>query len=308
MEKSKILGISLAVVLTLALVLGGVGVPQLSQDADAATLAWSPLPLPNTGANALNAVGTTDIRDVAVASDGTLFAADAARVLKSVDGGYQWAPGVFPAGTVAIVNVVLSPNYATDQTVFCHDAARVYRSTNGGANYAVLGSPTFGIATDVITSLDVAPDYNAGNGVLMIGVADSAATISANGVWLWGYGGVLAWTDWSPTAAAALGEDVTSVKFSPNYPLDATVLAVGTGAAGTRLHLCAGTNAWDAIVLGGAPPFLIETGVAGAQIVNYRLPAAAAATIIQASDIALPPTTTLLTRLRYDTMCQYVVM
>jgi len=287
MKKSKILGISLAVVLTLALVLGGVGVPRLSQDADAAVLAWSPLPLPSIGANALNAVGTTDIRDVAVASDGTLFAADGARLLKSVDGGYQWAPGVFPAGTAAIQNVVLSPNYATDQTVFCHDAARVYRSTNGGANFAILGSPTFGIATDTITSIDVAPDYSTGIGVVMIGVADSAATISANGVWLWGYGGVLAWTDWSP--AGAMGEDVTSVKFSPNYPLDATVLCVGSNVGvGTRLHLCAGTNAWDAIVLGGAPPFLIETGVAGAQIVNYRLPAAAAATIIQASDIALP--------------------
>jgi len=284
MEKSKILGISLAVVLTLALVLGGVAVP--SQNADAATLAWSPLPLPTTGANAIS-VGT-DIRDVAVTSDGTLFATNsvvAGTLLKSIDGGYQWAPGVMPGGALAVLEIAVSPSYATDQTVFCHDGVNVYRSTNGGANFSQLGSPTFGIATDRIVAIDVAPDYN-GAGVVMMGVADTAATISANGVWLWGYGGVLAWTDWSPVAG--LGEDVTSVKFSPNYPLDATVLCVGSNAGtGTMLHLCAGTNAWDTIILGGASPFLIETGVAGAQIVNY-IPGAPAATQIQASDIALP--------------------
>ena len=241
----------------------------------AADLAWSSLPVPSTSGNSIAA--GTDVGDITVASDGTQFVAEGLRVLKSIDGGYNWAPGVFPGGTVAIVHVVLSPNYATDQTVFAHDGARVYRSANGGANYAVLGSPLLA-GTEIITSLAVAPNYSAG-GVIAIGVAEPAPGVPAtSGVWLWGYGGVLAWAQWSPTGV--LAEDVTAVAFSKNYPMDSTVLAIGsTVATGTWIHTCAGTNAWDATIMGGAGPLAINAAILDMGNVGIA---------IQTSDMALP--------------------
>jgi len=267
----KILGVVLTLILLASFL--AFAVPT-----SAATVAWSTLPLPSTAGNSL-APGT-DVGDIAVASDGSLFVAEAARVLKSADGGYNWAPGVFPALTANIDGVVVSPSYATDQTLFAHDGARVYRSINAGASFAVLGSPLL-VGTEIITSLAVAPNYSA-DGVVAIGVAEIAAGVPAtSGVWLWGYGGVLAWAQWSPSGV--LAEDVTTVAFSKNYPMDSTILAIGsTVATGTWLNTCAGTNAWDATVMGGAGPLVINAAIL--DMGNAGAPGVG----IQTSSLALP--------------------
>jgi len=260
---SRILGMGLTVALLASLILAVLPV-------SAAPLQWSPVSLPSTNGNVI-VPAAWDITAIAVSpnysSDHTVFAGTAAgpvtpTVFRSPDGGHNWIPAVMtPAAAAPIVDVVVSPSFSSDSTVFATDGANVYISNNGGASFNLLGSPLLG--TCVITDLAVAPDYS-GGGCVAIGVADPVtatmptALNGVSGVWIWGFGSVLAWAPWSPTAT--LLEDVTTVEFSPAYPLDATILAVGSNntlAQGTRLHTCAGTGAWDII----GPPIIINAAI-----------------------------------------------
>ena len=271
---SRILGIGLTVAVLAGLIVAALPL-------SAAPLQWSPVSLPSLNGNVIVPAGW-DVTAIAVSpnytSDNTVFAGVAGinTVCKSPDGGHNWIPAVMTPAAGVIVDVVVSPSYTTDSTVFATDAANVFISTNGGASFNLLGSPLLG--TCVITDLAVAPDYS-GGGCVAIGVADPVTAtmpIPANGVsgvWIWGFGSVLAWAPWSPTAP--LLEDVTAVEFSPSYPLDATLLAVGSNnvaAQGTRLHTCAGTGGWDVI---GPPmvinPLITDMGGAATDIITSSL-------------------------------------
>jgi len=242
----KILSVALTVMLLASLMIGAAVTP-----AAAGTLSWSAVNVPSTTGNTLIA-GGADLGPVALspdfASDNTVFAAvntaGAENVYKSTNGGYSWVSATSASPAVPIVALAVSPNYATDLTVVFATGANVYRSTNGGATFSQLGVVTLA-GTEAITSLAISPNYD-GVGVIAIGVAEvatPAVAVPANSVQLWGLGGTFIWTGYG---VAALG-DVTAIAFSPNYPIDSALLAVGTPAAGTQLHLKIGSNAWNAL-------------------------------------------------------------
>ncbi len=255
----KILGVALALVLTLSLV--GAILP--ANQAQAATLRWSVLPTPSV-AGLVIVPATSEITNIVVspnfANDNTVFCTAwepvtaGHYVYKSIDGGHKWVQSGTNLGAVAPVALVVSPDYAIDSTVFVATPAAtggtVLRSTNGGASFSAIGSPV-GAAADRITSMAIALDYSSGIGSVAVGMATNIAGVSANGVWVWGFAGNQNWTSWPLGPNPPLAEDVTTVAFSSNYPLDSTILAVGSSPAGTRLHTIVGTNVWDATV---APP------------------------------------------------------
>jgi len=290
----KIAGIVLTVVLLASLFAFAVPV-------SAASLAWSGVGIPLVATNQLFAANP-DPGPVAFspnfATDNTIFAAvndiqtALARplVYRSLDGGYTWIPTSTVLGAAAldiIVDLEVSPNYAADRTVFIATQTPaggagtgiVYRSTNGGATFSQLGVVTLG-AAEVITSMSVTPNYD-GVGVIAIGIADTAtATVPATAatcVQLWGANGVLNWTNAGPAASI----DVLALQYSPNFPIDATLLVVGSVAVGPPTLFDNVGGVWNIISAAGV-------AVGAAASIDFDSLAGGATTNVLAADIALP--------------------
>ena len=237
---SSILGVALTLVLLVSLF--GFAVP-----VSAADLRWSTQATPAGIGITWQLAAGTDASFITVAPDGnTIFAVDTQAatnvVYKSTNGGVSWRPSVVnPWGAgVPITGLALSPSYATDSTVIATAANQVYISQTGGTAFAVLGG---GLpAGETIASLAISPIYSGGTGEIMVGTTAVGAATYGD-VYIWGRFGVLNW------AAQGLAEDVTSVAFSPNYPVDATILAVGSDATPqTRLHTKVSAFAWDVTI------------------------------------------------------------
>lgn len=260
-----------------------------------ANLAWSNmLTLPSALTGQL--LNGSNVTNVTVAPNGDLFAIDSADangdlingnvVYKSTDGGTMWTPSLAVAAT--FVDLAVSPSYATDATVVAIAAgppAQAYISTNGGATFAVLGGAV-PVATEIGTSIAIAPNYAAGVGEVMIGTADNTAAAGApyGKVYIWGYGGVLNWTAANINAGA--GADITDVAYSPNYLIDATRLAVGSDAVnGTLLHTHVSTDGFPGITFDVT---LGAVAIVDANSLDFGAAVAAPAGPIVGSDIALP--------------------
>jgi len=229
---TKLWGVGLVVVLLVSML-------AIAAPASADTLKWSAIKAPGGGSQ----IKVSDASFIRVAADGTIFVVDttpaAADVIyKSTNGGLTWTAST--ATTIDVADMELSPDYVNDNTLFVLDAAagaQVLISTNNGAKFNVLGGAT--AAGELGTSLAISPLYSGGTGEIMVGTVDAA--VGYGNVYMWGRQGVLNWV------AQALAEDITSVAFSPNYPIDATVLAIGSiDATGTRLHCKVSNAAWDA--------------------------------------------------------------
>jgi len=291
----KILGAVLTLVLLVSLL--AFAVP-----ASAGSLTWSGVSIPLVATNQLfEADG--DPGPVALspnfANDNTMFAGvndilnagDAVSkpvVYRSLDGGYTWTATSTALGAAAgdvIVDLEVSPNYANDSTIFVATQTPaggagtgiVYRSTNGGSTFSQLGVVTLA-AGEVITSMSVSPNYD-GVGIIAVGIAITAtatAATAASNVQLWGANAVLNWT----AAGTGAAEDVAAVQYSPNYPIDATLLVVTSPvAAGVLLKDNVG-GVWGIISAAG----VAVTGV----ITDFDGRTLAAVTDLQYADIALP--------------------
>ncbi len=144
-----------------------------------------------------------------------------------------------------ITDIAVSPDYTTDQMVFAlarnAGGTIVLASAYGGSSFAQLGG-TIGSASETGTSLSINPTYISGNARLIVGTVDPAAGVYGD-VYVWGENGVLAWVP------LGLDKDVTAVAFSPLYPIDATMIAVGSDAAGTTLNFRIATNSWNPTTL-----------------------------------------------------------
>jgi len=290
----KFWGVGLVVIL-LSTLFVGVAVPA----ANAAAPGWSPIPNPDNLSLPGQIVTVMDLSFKTVASDGTIFGVDKRptspncnRVYKSTTHGLRWticgAIANITSYTNGVVDLAVSLSYATDHTLFILAAAaatsQVYISVNGGINFAVLGGTIAGRAT----CLAVSPTYVAGTGEIMVGTADATAVAGDpvfGTVYIWGTFGVLNWADTN------LAADVTSVAFSPNFPIDVTYLAVGSDANGTSLHAKVFSNPWDA-------PWYFPAIVISATITDFFNPV----TGIASSAMAFPSdfnASSLLTRTCY---------
>ena len=233
---SRILGVGLVIALVTSLI-------TMAIPASASDLLWSTQATPS--ALTFQVASGTDASLIKVAPDGTtIFVVDSQAttdvVYKSANSGLTWTASVLnPWTTTSITAMEISPNFATDSTVVVTAGNLVYISTTAGAYFGQLGGA---VATgEIITSLALSPTYSAG-GEIMVGTTNAAAA-TYGGVYIWNKLGVLNWAE-----QTTLDEDITSVAFSPNYPIDATILAIGSDAAGTQQHTKVSTFAWDATI------------------------------------------------------------
>ena len=257
----KIMGVVLTIVLMASFM---AFVSPVSALTDAA---WNSKGLPGTTGNKL-VLNTWDLGPVAIsnnfANDNTVFAAvnvaGAQNCYRSTNGGYSWSAATSASPAANIVALEVSPAYADDGTVVMATATTVYRSTNSGSSFTQLGVINNTGGLNQITSLAISPNYD-GVGEIAIGCAATAAGIVAvagEEVQKWGASGVLNWSLFGGLIAC----DVMAVAYSPNYPIDSAMLAVGSKAAagvGTEMHMRVGGNAWDA--LSASLPVVVSANV-----------------------------------------------
>jgi hypothetical protein len=252
----RILGVVLIVAM-LASIFG------IATPAAAADVSWTP----KSGPGTIAATGWTinagsDVSLLTVSPDGgTLFAVDNTTntVYRSTDGGSFWAAAVAPL-PAAIVAMVVSPQFDVDSTVIVATATAVYKSTNGGVSFVQMSATL--TTTEVYTSLAISPTFST-DGLLLAGTADPAAGAFGS-VYVWGRPATFGWMPVAATVGPVpLAADVTSVAFSPNFPVDFTVLAVGSTAANTSLYGAVGWGNFGAVIPTAVINTSTDVGAAG---------------------------------------------
>jgi hypothetical protein len=238
--------------------------------ASGSTLGWGAIALPSATGNVIPAAAT-DVSLIAVSPDGgTIIAVDneTGAIYRSTNGGTTFTaatgPTPFPVTALAI-----SPAFATDSTIYAAAGAPgiLYRSTDGGITFVQVAA-AMTVATQTITSIALDPNF-AISQLLVVGTADSVGgafgdVFSLNRPLTFG------WT------AEGLNLDITAVAFSPQYPSDRTILAIGSSAAATTLN--SQVN-WEAV-------WNVSFGAAAA--INAATDIGTGALDIVSSSLALP--------------------
>jgi len=183
---------------------------------------WTPVDIPTQGKPG-NWVLTrnSDVRHLAVAADGTLYAATDSpetsdTLFQSLDGGHRWSA----TGNISDTIVALA-TAAENAGVVCYATpADVYQSSDAAAHFAPLPPHPGGAGSDrvVITTIDVATV----NGGTFIAVATADADMGEfGGVYLLDPEQPFTWID------TDIGNyDVYAVTFSPSFAIDHQLVAV----------------------------------------------------------------------------------
>jgi photosystem II stability/assembly factor-like uncharacterized protein len=205
-------------------------------------LRWNNVHIPgaNEAGNQVLAAGS-DVTHLALASDGTLYAAVQGlsnSLFRSTDGGLTWAA----AGNVHdnIVDIAISPRdvkriyYATSSSVYC--------SVNSGRTFSALPPNPGGAGTGhkAITSMDVTSLD--GNNIIAVATRNTD-NASFGGVYLLDESKAIpAWVDTS------IGSyDVYAARFSPNYISDHQLVAVITNETDTFIANKVGDAGWNGV-------------------------------------------------------------
>jgi len=303
---SKILGVALTVVLVASLM-----VFAIPAAAAPGPTTWGAQTLPGVTGNVLNQGG--DVTDMAVASDGTIYAVNdtltvaAAAVAgtgqyhlyKSTDGGQSFSGidinavvAIAAVGAVPLGCVAVSPDDPSALAISTRDITQaggttdtVFISNNGGSTWAQLPAIVAATATDAaITDLAVGP-ARAGTVFgreYLVAVADEAAGVVDGDVQI--IGGSAAWASVDKGGGDVNAQyDYMAVAFSPGFLGDRCIAAVGaTAVAGTAFQIINTVSGAEIRV----PVVLTPTGVA-VVTTDYDC-SAVVATEIVAADIALP--------------------
>jgi hypothetical protein len=204
-------------------------------------LRWTKVNIPAGGeAGKWVLAGGSDIRHLATAGDGTLYASVQGltdTLYRSTDGGLGWASiGNVPD---TIVDIAVSPRDVT--RIYYATAAAVYRSVNGGRSFAMLPASPGGAGTGnvEITSLDVAGLD--GNSIIAVSTRDTDSS-EYGGVYTLDEGNVI--PSWVDTGIGSY--DVYAVLFSPVYASDRQLIALMTDEADTYVTSKIGETDWGA--------------------------------------------------------------
>ncbi len=257
--KGKLPSIVMAL-MALVLVLSLAVVAAPAKPAEAGDLSWATVITPQPLGRGIYIMGDVDDlalspnfdTDKVIYTTGTNAAvAPFIEVMRSTNGGRNWTtlsnPGLAAAGMIAV-----APDDAN--YIVVTDGITIWASNDAGGTWSALGTATTiaGAATDVITSIDVGPVLS-GTHPIVIGVADGTGLFAeTNGVYIWGWGAPpnLSWS--GQNFGGVANEDVYAVAFSSNYSTDFTIVAAGSVAAATQVHLGDGRVAvaapgnWDA--------------------------------------------------------------
>jgi hypothetical protein len=221
----------------------------------ASPVLWSIVDTPTSVDNVI--VSPSEINSIAMGIDGRIFYAidvPNSKVFKSIDGGATWnelsshlasSGAALPAWNVAMAPD--NPDFVAIVTSDGGSPRKVFVSTDGGASWQDAGFP----AADNIGAIAISPDY--GGYDIAIGTRNGAG---GGNVYILKSAGSVDWASQGPVG------DVLSLKFSPSYTADFSLLTVSAVPAGTFANLgirdsIANTTNWSTwgpveVTVGGA--------------------------------------------------------
>jgi hypothetical protein len=219
-------------------------------------LMWSTVDTPTSTGNII--ASPSEINSIAMSVDGrTFYAIDIpnSKVYASSNGGVTWnelsshlanSGAALPAWNVAIAPD--NPNFVAIVTSDGGLPRKVYVSTDGGGSWQDTNCPVMGN----ISAISISPNY--GGYDIAIGTRTGAG------------GGdvyILKSADSGDWVAQGLVGDVLSLKFSPGYRSDSSLLIVSARPAGTFINLGIHDSAANTTNWGTWGPVEITTGGAG---------------------------------------------
>ncbi len=150
------------------------------------------------------------------ATDHTLYAGGASRIVRSVDGGDHWSQ-VDPQQPVGLSLrfVALPPNYPADSTIFAAGYG-FWRWLPGGTAWQPAASGL--LSTTTVSAIAVAPNYTTSHTLLAITRFPTSNAIAGN-VFRSDDGGV----NWQRSDIGVPAVELRGMAFSPNYATDHTV-------------------------------------------------------------------------------------
>jgi photosystem II stability/assembly factor-like uncharacterized protein len=166
--------------------------------------------------------------------DGVCFAARAAGLYRSDDGGATWRSAYdslnLPEPLLTMA-VAVSPDFSTDQTVLAGVPGGILRSEDGGQSWQVVEFPA---PPPVVSSLAISPNY-AEDGLLLAGTLDDGVFLSTN-----------RGRHWAVWNFGLFDPHILCLALSPHFNSDRTVFA-GAETGLFRSHN--GGRSWQDLAL-----------------------------------------------------------
>lgn len=205
---------------------------------------WSPVSIPAGGVsgNWVLAAGS-NVQHLTASSDGTLYCyanptGTSYRLFKSTDGDYAWSY----TGQVTDAIVDIATTVEDANTVIYATTSKVYKSTNAGTSFIQLppNPGGAGVGNVQITAIAVARQGN--NTVIAVSTRDTDAAQ---------YGGIYIFDEsksfnWVNTNIG--NHDVYALEFSPDYAIDAQLVAVVTDETDTLVTSRIGEGGWGSLI------------------------------------------------------------
>ncbi|MFH1169157.1 MAG: hypothetical protein V1691_00545, partial [Chloroflexota bacterium] len=232
--------------------------------ADDGALQWLPVDKPGLSGDIV--VSPSEVSQIAVGGNGTIYALDSAnsRVYKSSNSGATWdditsrlvgAGAVLPASRIAI-----APDTTSTLAVVTDSGTRVFLSTDSGSTWT--GTSISGL-TGTIQAIAISRQYAEAAGSLReiaIGTAEWGNSTTTGQVWVFQLGTVASWQDQGLTVDQINPDgEVSAIAYSPNFQRDDTLLVVASTGSDVasgyqdKTWLClgkrdtsAGTTSWSA--------------------------------------------------------------
>jgi len=228
----KILGVALTLMLVISLFAFGIPVA-----AQAPPATWGAQAIPTAAGNVI--LNGSDVGDIAVSSDGTIYAINngplvnaslAGAVLVSKNAGQTFTALAAVGGAAGrFLNAIAVAPDDSNQVIVT-DGINTFITSDGGTTWTALGLPAATGTTPEILDVDVSaaiPGSIFGRHYVRA-VADAAAAVRASTAEMIG----VATTGWAAIGAPATNGDYMAVKFSPNYMGDRGLAVLyNTGAA-----------------------------------------------------------------------------
>ena len=215
------------------------------------TLTWSVMDTPWDGSNGMF-IRTLGINSLALGQDSrTFYAADTANngFYKSTDAGYTWLANTSltnPTNTIhafaPLWNVLVAPDdvkfvlVVTDGTGAPNGPKNLFFSSDGGGTWLNTSFPTLP-AGEYISCLDFSLPYGSNNQSRDIAVGTRIAGGTGGRLFTLTSTVAGSWAGWSTDQLVPGSMGVISVKFSPAYATDQTIVVISCTATKTWLHL-----------------------------------------------------------------------
>jgi len=175
--------------------------------------------------------------------DGEVDLNQIGKVYKSTDGGVTWEDDLTEAlvddgATLPAWDITVAPNDPELLAVVTDDRQEVYISEDGGKSWknTRVSDATDWNASSLIADVAISAEYDDGSRDIAIGTRNPGGATNGD-VWVVQR---LVFAGWK---AQELSLDATSVRFSPDYDSDKTILAIASDADNT--YLCTGFRDTD---------------------------------------------------------------